>query len=108
MKRIDYSKYKLAKNKKERQNSFADLNRKLYPISWEIDSTKLSIEFKGFEGSYKKSEVTQKNDCFTTEKKPFTKQIPFIQIIKRLIIKFQSIMLSQKPVDNYRFIKKTV
>jgi hypothetical protein len=76
---LNYSDINWQKIKKERQNSFADLKPgNSYPISWEIDSTKqTSIEFKGFEGSYKKSEVTQKERLFYDRKKPFTKQIPF-------------------------------
>lgn len=49
-----------------------------YPIDWTIDSTKVSyIDFKGFEGKNKPSEVSGKDRLFYDRSKPFTKKIPF-------------------------------
>ena len=49
-----------------------------YPIEWKIDSTKVEfIDFKGFEGNYKTSEVTQQPRLFYDRTKPFAKKIPF-------------------------------
>jgi predicted small secreted protein len=90
--------------KQERQQSYAGLKAgNSYPISWEIDSTKkATIEFKGFEGSYKKSDVTQKDRLFYDRKKPFTKQIPFYADYKGVdfvaIPKYYVIPKSQWPI----------
>jgi hypothetical protein len=49
-----------------------------YPLTWKIDSTKVSyIDFKGFEANYKQSEVSGKNRLYYDRAKPFTKKIPF-------------------------------
>jgi hypothetical protein len=49
-----------------------------YPLQWEIDSSKVSyINFKGFKGDYKPSDVSGKDRLYYDRKQPFTKQIPF-------------------------------
>lgn len=49
-----------------------------YPMDWTIDSTKVSyIDFKGFEGKNKPSDVSGKDRLFYDRSKPFTKKIPF-------------------------------
>lgn len=49
-----------------------------YPLHWEIDSTKVSyMDFKGYEGGYKPSEISGKDRLFYDRNKPFTKKIPF-------------------------------
>jgi hypothetical protein len=49
-----------------------------YPLAWEIDSSKVSyIDFKGYEGGYKASEISGKDRLFYDRSKPFTKKIPF-------------------------------
>jgi hypothetical protein len=49
-----------------------------YPIQWKIDSSKVqNINFKGFEGNYKTSEVTNMSRLFYDRTKPFSKNIPF-------------------------------
>ncbi|HCQ14586.1 M14 family metallopeptidase [Flavobacterium sp.] len=49
-----------------------------YPMDWTIDSTKVSyIDFKGFEGKNKPSDVSGKDRLFYDRTKPFTKKIPF-------------------------------
>lgn len=54
-----------------------------YAIGWEIDSSKVEkIEFLGYDGSYKKSEVTTGERLFYDRKKPFRKQIPFYKEYK--------------------------
>jgi hypothetical protein len=51
---------------------------KLYPLQWEIDSSKVStIAFRGYEGDYKPSDVSGKPRLFYDRAKPFTKNIPF-------------------------------
>nr|WP_314494832.1 hypothetical protein [uncultured Chryseobacterium sp.] len=49
---------------------------KQYGIRWKIDSTKYSMmDFKGFEGKYKPSEISGKPRLYYDRKKPFTKKI---------------------------------
>jgi hypothetical protein len=49
-----------------------------YPIDWAIDSTKVSyIDFKGYQGGYKPSDISGKDRLFYDKSKPFTKKIPF-------------------------------
>ncbi|MDH3382083.1 MAG: hypothetical protein OEL54_05220, partial [Flavobacteriaceae bacterium] len=57
--------------------------KKTYPIQWEIDSTKTSkLNFKGYEASYKKSEVTGLNRLFYDQTKPFEKEIIYYNYFK--------------------------
>lgn len=49
-----------------------------YPIQWAIDSSKVEkITFLGYEGSYKKSDVTTGQRLFYDRNKPYKKEIPF-------------------------------
>jgi hypothetical protein len=49
-----------------------------YPLDWAIDSTKVSyIDFKGYQGGYKPSDISGKDRLFYDKSKPFTKKIPF-------------------------------
>jgi len=49
---------------------------KQYGIRWKIDSTKYStMDFKGFEGKYKPSEISGKPRLYYDRSKPFTKNI---------------------------------
>lgn len=49
---------------------------KQYGIRWKIDSTKYSMmDFKGFEGKYKPSEISGKPRLYYDRTKPFTKKI---------------------------------
>lgn len=49
-----------------------------YPIQWTIDSSKVEkIKFLGYEGDYKKSEVTTGQRLYYDRNKPYTKEIPF-------------------------------
>ncbi|HLF52716.1 M14 family metallopeptidase [Flavobacterium sp.] len=59
------------------------LPKKSYSIQWEIDSSKVtSIPFLGYEGSYKKSEVTTGDRLFYDKTKPFKKDIPYYKEYK--------------------------
>lgn len=63
----------IAKNKLE----FENINEN-YPIQWELDSSKISkINFLGFEGAYKKSDVTTGQRLFYDETKPYNKEINY-------------------------------
>lgn len=49
-----------------------------YPVQWKLDSTKVEkMNFLGYEGSYKKSDVTTGNRLFYDRNKPFNKEIDF-------------------------------
>ncbi len=49
-----------------------------YPIEWELDSIKVTkMNFLGYEGGYKKSDVTSGTRLFYDETKPFNKTINF-------------------------------
>lgn len=49
---------------------------KQYGIRWKIDSTKYStMDFKGFDGKYKPSEISGKPRLYYDRNKPFTKKI---------------------------------
>ena len=50
-----------------------------YTLKWAIDSTKITkIPFLGYEGSYKKSDVTTGERLFYDKLKPYKKEIPFL------------------------------
>ncbi|WP_306352160.1 M14 family metallopeptidase [Flavobacterium sp. '19STA2R22 D10 B1'] len=49
-----------------------------YPIEWKLDATKFTkFPFLGYEGGYKKSEITGKDRLFYDDQKPFRKDIPY-------------------------------
>ena len=67
---------KIKQIRKDNIESFKAGNQ--YPLHWTIDSTKVSyMDFKGFEGGYKPSEISGKDRLFYDKNKPFTKKIPF-------------------------------
>lgn len=61
-----------------------------YPVQWKLDSTKVEkMKFLGYEGSYKKSDVTTGNRLFYDRTKPFDKEIDFYpnyKSIKEVVI----------------------
>lgn len=74
--------YKTIKSKRlENRNQF--LPKSEYTIKWEIDTTKITkIPFLGYEGKYKKSDVTTGQRLYYDRKIPFTKYIPFLADFK--------------------------
>lgn len=57
-------------------NNFLSVNK--YPVAWRIDSTQFStLQFKGFEASYTKSEITNQLRLKYDEDKPFTKPVKY-------------------------------
>lgn len=51
---------------------------KEYPLAWAIDSSKVSsLNFKGYEGKFKPSEVSGQDRLYYDRNQPFTKTIPF-------------------------------
>lgn len=76
---INYTDANWEKIKQVRKENLEDFKAgKKYPLSWVIDSTKVSyMDFKGYEGGYKPSEISGKDRLFYDRNKPFTKKIPF-------------------------------
>lgn len=76
---INYTDANWEKIKQVRKDNLEDFKAgKLYPLSWVIDSAKVSyMDFKGFEGGYKPSEISGKDRLYYDRNKPFTKKIPF-------------------------------
>ncbi len=67
---------KIKQLRKDNLESFKAGNQ--YPLSWTIDSTKVSyMDFKGYEGGYKPSAISGKDRLYYDRSKPFTKKIPF-------------------------------
>lgn len=61
-----------------------------YPIQWKLDSTKVDkMNFLGYEGSYKKSDVTTGDRLFYDRNKTFSKEIDFYpkyKSVKEIIV----------------------
>ena len=76
---INYTDTNWKKIKQIRKESFENFSvGNLYPLDWKLDSTKVSyIDFKGFEGGYKPSDLSGKDRLYYDRSKPFTKKIPF-------------------------------
>jgi hypothetical protein len=76
---INYTDTNWEKIKQLRKDNLEDFKAgKQYPLSWVIDSTKVSyMDFKGYEGGYKPSQISGKDRLFYDKSKPFTKKIPF-------------------------------
>lgn len=76
---LDYVAKNSLKIKELRQSNLTSYKAgKNYPLQWEIDSSKVSyLDFKGYKGDYKPSEVSGKNRLYYDRKQPFTKRIPF-------------------------------
>ncbi|GAA4468558.1 M14 family metallopeptidase [Nemorincola caseinilytica] len=54
------------------------LTQKEFPLDWRCDTTRCdTITFKGYEASYKTSEVSGLPRLYYDRKKPFTKRVPF-------------------------------
>ena len=95
---IDFTVEKGNDIKNLRANALAEiLSKKEYPISYEVDkSNYTTMQFKGYEGSYIDSKVTNGKRLFYDRNKPYTKPIKyfnnyiptkFIQIPKAYILK---------------------
>jgi len=66
--------FEIRKLRKDAINSQRTLT--YYPVSWKLDTTKYEIlNFKGYEGSFVKSEVTSLNRLKYDRNKPFTKPV---------------------------------
>ena len=66
----------ISKLRTKKHNEF--LSKKTYPIQWELDSTVTTIlDFKGYEGEFRKSDVTGLNRLKYDRSKPFTKPVTY-------------------------------
>ncbi len=81
---INYTSTNVKKIKEKRiENEKQFQPNKKYVLKWEIDKTKSStIQFQGFEGTIKKSDVTNGNRLYYDRKKPYTKEILFFDDYK--------------------------
>lgn len=95
---IDFTIEKGTEIKELRQNVVAKiLAKKTYPISFELDkNTYSTLQFKGYEGSYIDSKVTNGKRLFYDRTKPYTKPVKYfnnyiaskeIQLPKAYILK---------------------
>jgi hypothetical protein len=76
---IDFTIEKGVEIKELRQNAVAKiLAKKTYPISFELDNNNYStLQFKGYEGSYIDSKVTNGKRLFYDRTKPYTKPVKY-------------------------------
>ncbi|MEN8186432.1 MAG: M14 family metallopeptidase, partial [Bacteroidota bacterium] len=71
-----------AKNLRNKANKRIIANS-FYPIQWEIDSAKITtLQFRGYNGNYIKSEVTGLNRLKYDRSKPFTKPVEYYKHFK--------------------------
>jgi len=76
---LDYKYLKSLKNNQHKNN----INAKEFVLDWKIDTTKTTIlNFKGYEGTYIDSKVTNGKRLFYDQKKPFTKAISYYNYMK--------------------------
>lgn len=68
----------------KRKNSIENIKQQQqFALSWQPDTTKFEyIDFKGYEGSYKQSDVTGMPRLFYDHNKPFDKQVKFFNTFK--------------------------
>ncbi len=76
---LDFSDRNSSKIKDLRERNFEDIiNKKTYPIAFKVDKNNpTKLNFKGYEGTYIKSEVTNGKRLFYDRTKPFTKEINY-------------------------------
>lgn len=76
---IDFAIKNGQKIKELRKNAVAEiLNKKTYPIQYKIDkNTFTTFNFKGYEGTFIESKVTNGKRLFYDKKKPYTKPVKY-------------------------------
>lgn len=81
---LDYTDKHFAEIKAKRiENEKQYAAGKSYPVRWAIDSTQVSnLTFLGYEGGYKKSEVTTGNRLFYNRSKPYKRDIRYLDHYK--------------------------
>lgn len=109
---IDFTLEKGTKIRELRQNAVAKiLAKKAYPISFELDkNTYSTLQFKGYEGTYIDSKVTNGKRLFYDRTKPYTKPIKYfnnyiaskeIQLPKAYILKQGWWKVLERLKDNH-------
>ncbi|WP_417357142.1 M14 family metallopeptidase [Flavobacterium sp.] len=78
---IDYIEHNYKKIKKLRTDNLNNYKPGMkYTLFWELDKTKVTqLEFLGYEGGYKPSEISGQPRLFYDRSKPFKKTIPYYQ-----------------------------
>jgi len=73
------------KVKNARENAYyKGADGKDIPLTWKLDTTRFdTIDFKGYEGKYKPSEVSGFNRLYYDEKSPFDKEIKYYNYYKK-------------------------
>lgn len=76
---LDFSKEKSNEIKELRKNAVQEIiNKKTYPIAFTVDKENPStLNFKGYEGVFIDSKVTNGKRLFYDRTKPYTKEIPY-------------------------------
>jgi Zinc carboxypeptidase len=78
---VDQNSTKIKSLHKENWKQFAP--KKMYPLQWKIDSTKVKqLSFLGYEHGYKKSAVSGQDRLYYDAKKPFQKEVPYYNFYK--------------------------
>ena len=113
---INFTVENSSKIKNLRKNALSEiLSKKTYPIQYKIDSTHFTVlNFKGYEPSYIKSNVTTGNRLFYDRSKPYTKPINYynqfistkeIKIPKAYIISAGQWPIIERLKDNQIYFK---
>ncbi|WP_040560207.1 M14 family metallopeptidase [Kordia algicida OT-1] len=67
--------------RKKTHESF--VNTETYPVQWELDrSQETTLNFKGYEGTFVKSDLTGQKRLKYDDTKPFTKEVPYYNYFK--------------------------
>jgi len=76
---LDFTKENSVKIKELRKNAVAEvLSKKTYPIAFKVDKKNpTELQFKGFEGAYIESKVTNGKRLFYDRTKPYTKPVKY-------------------------------
>ncbi|HSQ46046.1 MAG TPA: M14 family metallopeptidase [Lutibacter sp.] len=109
---IDFTIVKGTEIKELRQNAVAKiLAKKTYPISFELDKNNYSLlQFKGYEGTYIDSKVTNGKRLFYDRTKPYTKPVKYfnnyiaskeVQLPKAYILKQGWWKVLERLKDNH-------
>ena len=78
---VDQNSAKIKSLHKENWKQFAP--KKMYPLQWKIDSTKVKqLSFLGFEHGYKKSAISGQDRLYYDANKPFQKEVPYYNFYK--------------------------
>ncbi|WNW02149.1 M14 family metallopeptidase [Tenacibaculum sp. HL-MS23] len=81
---LDFTEKNTLKIKDLRKKNLKDiLSKKTYPITFQVDKNNpSSLDFKGYEGSYIDSEVTNGKRLFYDKSKPYTKKVTYYNNFK--------------------------